>query len=118
MGGTHFCKPVICYLTGMLLNRIKYVKTNMGRHPAVNNKSSQAPKSNSRIEDVKVSLEADVTDMLHDIGIPAHIKGYQYLRAAIMMAVEDMDMLNCITKVLILQLQRISRPRQAGLKGR
>ena len=83
-----------------LLNRIKYVKTNMGRHPAVNNKSSQAPKSNSRIEDVKVSLEADVTDMLHDIGIPAHIKGYQYLRAAIMMAVEDMDMLNCITKVL------------------
>jgi len=83
-----------------LLNRIKYVKTNMGRHPAVNNKSSQTPKSNSRIEDVKVSLEADVTDMLHDIGIPAHIKGYQYLRAAIMMAVEDMDMLNCITKVL------------------
>lgn len=83
-----------------LLNRIKYVKTNMGRHPAVNNKSSQAPKSNSRIEDVKVSLEADVTDMLHDIGIPAHIKGYQYLRTAIMMAVEDMDMLNCITKVL------------------
>ena len=83
-----------------LLNRIKYVKTNMGRHPAVNNKSSQTPKSNSRIEDVKVSLEADVTDMLHDIGIPAHIKGYQYLRAAIMMAVEDMDMLNSITKVL------------------
>ena len=83
-----------------LLNRIKYVKNNMGRHPAVNNKTGQAPKCNSRIEDVKVSLEADVTDMLHDIGIPAHIKGYQYLRTAIMMAVEYMDMLNCITKVL------------------
>lgn len=84
-----------------LLNRIKYVRTNMGRHPAVN-KGSQISKGNrsSKSEDVKVSLESDVTDMLHDIGIPAHIKGYQYLRTAIMMAVEDMDMLNCITKVL------------------
>ena len=45
-------------------------------------------------------LEQDVTDMIHEIGVPAHIKGYQYLREAIMMAVEDMDMLNSITKVL------------------
>ena len=83
-----------------LLNRIKYVKTNMGRHPAVNNKSSQAPKSNSRIEDVKVSLEADVTDMLHDIGIPAHIKGYQYLRMAILLTVKDSEIINSVTKIL------------------
>ena len=34
-------------------------------------------------------LEQDVTDMIHEIGVPAHIKGYQYLREAIMMAVED-----------------------------
>ena len=45
-------------------------------------------------------LEQDVTDMIHEIGVPAHIKGYQYLREAIMMAVEDVDMLNSITKVL------------------
>ena len=45
-------------------------------------------------------LEQDVTDMIHEIGVPAHIKGYQYLREAIMMAVEDIDMLNSITKVL------------------
>lgn len=45
-------------------------------------------------------LEQDVTDMIHEIGVPAHIKGYQYLREAIMMAVEDMDMLNSITKIL------------------
>ena len=45
-------------------------------------------------------LEKDVTDMIHELGVPAHIKGYQYLREAIMMAVEDMDMLNSITKVL------------------
>lgn len=45
-------------------------------------------------------LEKDVTDMIHEIGVPAHIKGYQYLREAIMMAVEDIDMLASITKVL------------------
>ena len=38
--------------------------------------------------------------MIHEIGIPAHIKGYHYLRDAIMMAVEDMDVLNAITKIL------------------
>ena len=45
-------------------------------------------------------LEKDVTDMIHEIGIPAHIKGYHYLRDAIIMAVEDMDVLNAITKIL------------------
>ncbi len=45
-------------------------------------------------------LEKDVTDMIHELGVPAHIKGYQYLREAIMMAVEDIDMLGSITKIL------------------
>lgn len=45
-------------------------------------------------------LETDVTNMIHEIGVPAHIKGYQYLRDAIMMSVEDMEMLNSITKIL------------------
>lgn len=45
-------------------------------------------------------LERDVTDMIHELGVPAHIKGYQYLREAIMMAVEDIEMLNSITKIL------------------
>ena len=46
------------------------------------------------------NLETDVTSIIHEIGIPAHIKGYQYLRDAIMMSVEDMEMLNSITKIL------------------
>lgn len=46
------------------------------------------------------SLEKDVTDMIHEIGVPAHIKGYQYLREAIMMSVQDIEMLNSITKIL------------------
>ena len=38
--------------------------------------------------------------MIHEIGVPAHIKGYQYLREAIMIAVGDMDVINAVTKVL------------------
>ena len=38
--------------------------------------------------------------MIHEIGVPAHIKGYQYLREAIMMSVQDIEMLNSITKIL------------------
>lgn len=45
-------------------------------------------------------LERDVTEMIHEIGVPAHIKGYQYLREAIMMSIEDVEMLGSITKIL------------------
>ena len=49
---------------------------------------------------VERDLEQDVTDMIHEIGVPAHIKGYQYLREAIMMAVDDPGMISSITKIL------------------
>ncbi len=45
-------------------------------------------------------LEKDVTEIIHEIGVPAHIKGYQYLREAIMMSVNDTEMLSSITKIL------------------
>lgn len=45
-------------------------------------------------------IETMVTGIIHEIGVPAHIKGYQYLREAILLAVEDMDVINSITKVL------------------
>ncbi len=45
-------------------------------------------------------LEGMVTSIIHEIGVPAHIKGYQYLREAIMIAVNDMDVINAVTKVL------------------
>ena len=50
--------------------------------------------------DRSVSLKNLVTSVIHEIGVPAHIKGYQYLRDAIVMSVNDMDMLNSITKIL------------------
>lgn len=46
------------------------------------------------------NLERNVTEIIHEIGVPAHIKGYQYLRSSIIMAVKDMDVLNSITKQL------------------
>ena len=46
------------------------------------------------------NLESDVTNIIHEIGVPAHIKGYQYLREAIMMAVNDHTMISSITKIL------------------
>ena len=45
-------------------------------------------------------LEVKVTNIIHEIGVPAHIKGYQYLREAIMMVVNDIDIINQITKQL------------------
>ena len=45
-------------------------------------------------------LEALVTDFIHELGVPAHIKGYQYVRTAIMMVVDNMELLNYITKEL------------------
>lgn len=51
-------------------------------------------------QEVVHDLEQDVTDMIHEIGVPAHIKGYQYLRDAIMMSVENPAMISSITKIL------------------
>lgn len=78
----------------MLLNRIKTVRKVFRNHEKKNEEFAES--APLREDD----LENRVTDMLHEIGIPAHIKGYHYLRDAIMMAVEDMDVLNAITKVL------------------
>jgi len=45
-------------------------------------------------------LETQVTKIIHQIGVPAHIKGYQYLRTAILMAIDDNDIINSVTKIL------------------
>lgn len=61
-------------------------------HNRLVNQEVKTPNSNH--------LEADVTDIIHEIGVPAHIKGYQYLRDAIMLSVDNSEMLNSITKML------------------
>lgn len=49
---------------------------------------------------LQLELEKNITDLLHEIGIPAHIKGYMYLRTAILQTYENIDFLGQITKVL------------------
>ncbi len=51
-------------------------------------------------EDQAAALKNQVTAIIHEIGVPAHIKGYQYLREAIIIAVGDMEVINAVTKVL------------------
>lgn len=52
------------------------------------------------VDNSKLNLEAKVTNIIHDVGVPAHIKGYQYLRDGIIMAVNDVEVINQITKQL------------------
>ena len=51
-------------------------------------------------QDRQPDLEGMVTEIIHELGVPAHIKGYQYLREAIILAAEDMDVMNAVTTVL------------------
>ena len=50
--------------------------------------------------DSSADLEVVVSDIMHQIGVPAHIKGYQYLREAIILSINDSEMMNSVTKVL------------------
>ena len=95
MGASYYImKP---FAKDVVVNRIKMIKHREKR------KSFQIRKAvpyESQEQLMKRNLESLVTDMIHEIGIPAHIKGYQYLRDAIIMSVNDIEMLNSITKIL------------------
>lgn len=80
----------------MILSRIKNIRPDAIRSGQERRIAAYENKS----EYMKRNLEEDVTNIIHEIGVPAHIKGYQYLRDAIMMVVNDVDMLNSITKIL------------------
>ena len=81
----------------MLLSRIKHIRQ-------MKEGKTRESRTVNAYEDKTTyferNLEADVTNIIHEIGVPAHIKGYQYLRDAILMCIQDMEMLNYITKVL------------------
>ncbi|WP_129598579.1 sporulation transcription factor Spo0A [Anaerophilus nitritogenes] len=55
---------------------------------------------NTSNTNISQSLEAKITNIIHEIGVPAHIKGYLYLREAISMVVENIEMLSAVTKEL------------------
>lgn len=54
----------------------------------------------SRMNSLSDDMEIVVTDMIHQLGVPAHIKGYHYLRTAILYSIEDKKLLESVTKLL------------------
>lgn len=65
-----------------------------------NNKSEMQHKKNSIESTFTNDLEVTVSEIMHQIGVPAHIKGYQYLRDAIILSINDTEMMNSVTKLL------------------
>ncbi len=92
----------------VLSNRIRDMFNNsissdtVRKTPVTNTTSSSSlmmdvkPKSNSGSMD----LESEITNIIHEIGVPAHIKGYMYLREAITLVVNDIELLSAVTKEL------------------
>lgn len=60
----------------------------------------QQKKQGMKQAEVQQDLETIVTNYIHEMGVPAHVKGYHYIRTAIMMVVENMDLINYVTKIL------------------
>ncbi|MBQ6860303.1 MAG: sporulation transcription factor Spo0A [Clostridia bacterium] len=83
----------------LLLKRIREIKNGLleSRTPKV---LGVAQVKTPYITENPNSLETSVTNIIHDVGVPAHIKGYQYIREAITLAVNDMEVINSITKEL------------------
>ncbi len=69
-------------------------------------RGGEIPRQSTLRPSTDTSIESMVTSVIHEIGVPAHIKGYQYLREAIIIAVNDMDVINAITKVLYPQVAK------------
>ena len=88
--GAYYFIPKPCDISALAARIRQSVSTETADYPALP-REIQAP-----AED----LEAAVTEVIHEIGVPAHIKGYQYLREAIILTIRDMDIINAVTKVL------------------
>ncbi|SHH45902.1 two-component system, response regulator, stage 0 sporulation protein A [Clostridium collagenovorans DSM 3089] len=67
------------------------------RKPLYSSESNSAPRREAK---GPFDLEAEITNIIHEIGVPAHIKGYMYLREAISMVVMDIELLSAVTKEL------------------
>ena len=64
------------------------------------NESAMVSQTVAQIAGSKPDMETEVTNVMHEIGVPAHIKGYTYVRCAIMMVIENAELINAVTKQL------------------
>jgi two-component system, response regulator, stage 0 sporulation protein A len=88
----------------VLVSRIRQLK-DTSHNAIIRSDYTMESKASYRMP-VQRNLEVEVTNIMHEIGVPAHIKGYQYLRDAIMMVVKDLDIINSITKQLYPSIAR------------
>lgn len=111
-------RPVSLVVTGFMTDFVAYSAANLGVQYFMT-KPCSAELICERLQEItgmdagkdsgknsEMNIETMVTSVIHEIGVPAHIKGYQYLREAIMIAVKDMDVINAITKVLYPQVAK------------
>lgn len=101
-------KPFDIELLIKRIKEIKYFKPNR----VMNNNSSRESRYieiDSRSMKKEDNLEALVTNIIHEVGVPAHIKGYQYLRDAIIMSVDNREVINSITKVLYPTIAKMNK---------
>jgi two-component system response regulator (stage 0 sporulation protein A) len=93
--GAAYFMPKPCD-TPALLSRIRQ----FGRIKSAKQPLTVFPRAGAPASRQEESLESVVTEVIHEIGVPAHIKGYQYLREAIILTINDMEIINAVTKVL------------------
>lgn len=93
--GYYMLKP---FEMDMVLDRVHSARNNSGRRVSENKKIVAAYEDKKQY--MERNVESDVTNIIHEVGVPAHIKGYQYLREAIILCINDTEMLNSITKIL------------------
>ncbi|HEY5561771.1 MAG TPA: sporulation transcription factor Spo0A [Clostridiaceae bacterium] len=82
----------------VLVSRIRQLQST--ENSAVIRSNASYSFNSKQKESSSNSLEEEVTSILHELGAPAHLKGYQFLREAIMMATVDLNVINSITKLL------------------
>ncbi len=86
-----------------IINRVGERRAAKARADGADNRSGRGffvKNYNGRQENAVADMEEQVTEVIHKIGVPAHIKGYQYLRTAILLTLDDGDLVNSITKAL------------------
>ncbi len=119
-------KPLVIMLSGMYQEKVAMQATALGAcyymvkpielESLVDRIREFSDKSESHFSYAMVSQKHDysereiekiVTDIIHDIGVPAHIKGYHFIRSAIIMAIDDMEVINHVTKQLYPDLAKL-----------
>lgn len=100
----YMVKPFDIELLMQRIREIKNFKPRSTRNNFIIREPKRTPYVNVNSNKAEDNLEALVTNIIHGVGVPAHIKGYQYLREAIIMVVNDIEVINQITKSLYPQI--------------